>query len=272
MRGPPEMGDAFAVLRATWLSESSYRVSMLMSIASLAFVAVPLYFVSNALQPVMATSIASQSSQYFAFTLVGAIAFTLVSASISALPNQLAGAIGRGTLEAFLATPTSPVSLFAGMSLYAVAWAIVRSAVLLAVGLALGVHVVWHNVALILLVLVLLIVSYAALGLFASAMLLCFRTVGPFIGGGLAVSALLGGVYYPTHIIPSWLQTISQFLPITYGLRALRQATLLGLGIGGVGRDVAILAAFAAGLLLAGGIAVASALRYAKNAGTLSQY
>ena len=266
------MRESLALLRATWLTESSYRLGMLMSLGSLAFVAVPLYFVSNALQPVMARSIASQSREYFAFTLVGAMAFTLDSGSISALPNQLSSSISRGTLEAFLATPTSPAVLFTGMSLYAVAWAVVRSAVLLGVGLALGVHVAWRNVAVILVVLALLMIAYAALGLFASAMILCFRTVGPFIGGILAISALLGGVYYPTHIIPSWLHSVSAALPITYGLRALRQATLLGASLDGVGRDVAILAAFAAGLLVTGGLVVAAALRYARTVGTLSQY
>lgn len=266
------MRESLALLRAVWLTESSYRFGMLMSLLSLGFVAVPLYFVSNALQPVMASAIATQSRQYFAFTLVGAMAYTLIAGSISALPNQLSSAIARGTLEAFLATPTPPAVLFTGLSLYTVAWAVVRSIVLLGVGLALGVHVAWHNVAVILVVLGLLIVAYAALGLVASAMILCFRTVGPFVGGSLAISALLGGVYYPTHIIPSWLQTVSAALPITYGLRALRQATLLGQGLGGVGRDVSILAVFAVGLLVSGGLAIAAALRYARRVGTLSQY
>ena len=39
----------------------------------------------------------------------------------------------------------------------------------------------------------------------------------------LAASTLLGGVYYPTTVIPSWLASASEFVPLGYGLRALRQ-------------------------------------------------
>ncbi|HKO15614.1 MAG TPA: ABC transporter permease [Gemmatimonadaceae bacterium] len=245
---------------------------MLFSLASLIFVVVPLYFVARALQPTMASSIASQSQQYFAFVLIGSATLTLISASASALPNAVASAIGRGTLEAFLSTPTHPALLLGGMSAYGVLWAVVRAAILVAAGAVLGVRIAWANAPAILALLALLIVCYAAFGLIASAMLLCFRTTGPLLSGLLSLSALLGGVYYPTHVIPSWIQQLSNALPLTYGLRALRQSALLGVPVVRLGHDMAMLAGFAVFLLLIGTLTVAAALRFAKRAGTLSQY
>src|SRR5689334_18629671 len=102
------MRECLALLRAAWLTETSYRMNMLFSLVSLLLIVVPLYFIATALQPVMAASISTQSTQYFAFALLGAMTFAVVSASASALPTALASAIGRGTLEAFLATPTDP--------------------------------------------------------------------------------------------------------------------------------------------------------------------
>ena len=266
------MRECLGIFRSMWLSETSYRLNLAFSLASLAAIIVPIYFVAQALQPVMATSIASQSHQYFAFALLGAVTFTLLSACAAALPNAVASAIGHGTLEAFLATPTSPAALLIGMGSYGVAWAAIRAAVLLLAGVALGVAIDWRNAPAILLVLALLMLSYAAFGLLASAMLLCFRTTGPLLNGLLSLSVLLGGVYYPTQVIPSWLQQLSRALPLTYGLRALRQLALLGQAPSATLTDIAILAAFTAALLASGAVAVAAALHVARRAGTLSQY
>lgn len=266
------MRECLALVRSAWQVESSYRLNMALSLISLAFVVVPLYFVSNALQPLMASSIATQSREYFAFTLIGALTFALISASISALPSAIGSAIGRGTLEAFLATPTHPAVLFTGMSAYTVLWALLRGSVLLFAGVMLGVHIAWANALTAALILTLLLLSYAAVGMVGSSLLLSFRTTGPLLTGTLTISAFLGGVYYPTHVIPSWLQEISKILPLTYGLRALRQTTLRGEQFANVSGDVAILAMQTAVLLLIGALAVAAALRHARRTGTLSHY
>lgn len=266
------MRECLALIRSAWLTECSYRLNMALSLVSLALVVVPLYFVSNALQPMMASSISSQSREYFAFTLIGALAFALITASVTALPSALGAAVGRGTLETLLATPTSPALLFTSMSAYGVLWSLVRGAVLLATGIALGVHVVWSNGLTSALIVIVLLLAYAGVGLIGSSMLLCFRTTGPLLSGALTISAFLGGVYYPTHVIPSWLQQISRALPLTYGLRALRQSALRGEPFEAVSNDVAILGVFAVMLLSIGGIAMALALRYARRTGTLSHY
>ena len=88
----------------------------------------------------------------------------------------------------------------------------------------------------------------------------------------LTVSGLLGGVYYPTHVIPSWLQSVSEVVPLTYGLRALRAVVLEGGPVGASASDLAILAGFAL-LLLASSLYVFTlAVRHAKASGTLAQY
>lgn len=266
------MREWLALVRASWQTESSYRLNMALSVISLALVVVPLYFVSNALQPVMASTISSQSAEYFAFTLVGALTFSLAAASLSALPTALGSAIGRGTLEAFLATPTHPGLLFAGMSGYTILWALLRGLVLLLAGMALGVHIALANAFTSLAILALLLLAYAGIGMVAAAMLLCFRTTGPLLSATLTVSTFFGGVYYPTHVIPTWLQKVSSVVPMTYGLRALRQSALRGASFGAVADDAARLFGETCLLVVFGSVCLAAALRYARRTGTLSHY
>lgn len=266
------MREIRALFRSALLTDASYRLSMVFSLGSTLFMVVPLYFVANALQPMMATTIATQSREYFAFALLGATIYTFVAACTSALPTALASAIGRGTLEAFLGTPARVAALFTGMSAYSIAWASLRATIMIAAGVSLGVHIQWRGLPAVVLILSLLVLAYGAFGLFASALLLCFRTTGPLLNGILTGSALLGGVYYPTHVIPSWLQQLSKALPLSYGLRAARQAALLGAPMTVFGHDMMVLALYAAVLFPAGVGSVTLALRHTRRTGTLGHY
>ena len=88
----------------------------------------------------------------------------------------------------------------------------------------------------------------------------------------LLVSGLLGGVYYPTHVIPSWIERVSDAVPLAYGLRALRHTLLDGKSIQMVFHDVGLLLTFATVLLAIGAMAYRASLHYARQAGSLSQY
>ena len=266
------MREIGAMIRASWLAETSYRMNMFFSLASLLTMVVPLYFVANALQSTMATRISAESSQYFAFVLVGATTYTFIAACTSALPSAVASSIGKGTLEAFLGTPTNWATLFVGMSAYNVLWALVRASVMIAMGVALGARVALHGLVPLTLIVFLLILAYGSVGLIGAAMLLRYRTTGPLLNGVLTASALLGGVYYPTRVIPSWLQEVSKGMPLSYGLRAARQVALLGEPLRAVSHDVIILALYVTALLPIGIICVAISLHYARKSGTLSHY
>lgn len=86
------------------------------------------------------------------------------------------------------------------------------------------------------------------------------------------MSALLGGIYYCTSVIPSWLQQLSIVVPLTYGLRAMRQALLLDLPARNLTSDLLTLAGASAILLALGGVSFGASLRQARLHGTLGEY
>jgi len=101
---------------------------------------------------------------------------------------------------------------------------------------------------------------------------LAFRTAGPLPKGMALLSGLLGGVYYPTQVIPSWLQVLSDSLPLSYGLRALRRVVLQDASFSDVAPDLLVLLAMTTVLFALGTLAIVLALRYARRQGTLAQY
>lgn len=266
------MREARALIRAAWLTAASYRVAMIISVVGLAGVIVPLYFIANALQPVMAGPIAGESSEYFAFVIIGAITFSLVATSVTALPGALDGAIGRGTLEVILGTPARLPAVCAGLMGYPVIWALIRATILVAAALLLGTRVVWSGAAPAVGVLVMTMLCYVGISLVIAAPILVFRTAGPLTTGVLTGSMFLGGVYYPARVIPSWIRDVSDVMPLTYGLRAVRQLLLRGDGFAAVSRDVEILTLMTVISLAVGTAAFVGALALARRSGTLATY
>jgi ABC-type transport system involved in cytochrome bd biosynthesis fused ATPase/permease subunit len=71
---------AGALVRASWRTAKSYRVSFVLSFVSLLVTIIPVYFVATALQPFMASVIAEQGREYFGFVLLGTALLAVVAA------------------------------------------------------------------------------------------------------------------------------------------------------------------------------------------------
>ena len=266
------MRTIWAMVRASAISAASYKLALLVSVVGMFASIVPLYFVSNALQGVMASKIVGQGTQYFAFVLIGTVVVSFVSQAINSLPNAVQASVGSGMLDTLLSVPTPTPVVFAGLTSYGYLWVAVRALLTVLIGVALGAQVEWARLLPSLVVLTLIVVSYLPFGLIAAALIVAFRTDMEVRRGVLIVSTLLGGVYYPTHIIPSWIQSLSTVVPLTYGLRALRSVLLDGEPIWNSAGDLGVLLAMTAVLGMAGVTALSMAFQYARRTGTLAQY
>jgi ABC-2 type transport system permease protein len=261
-----------AMTRANWQVMSSYRIQFLMSMAGLVVSIVPLYFIAQAVQPVMARSISDQGGGAFGFLVVGIATFTLVSVCVTALPGAVGGGIGNGMFEALVATPTSTPILILGMNAFDVSLAALRCAVLLVTGWLLGARFAPGHLLPGIAILGLLVLAHLPFGYIGAALVIAFRTAGPLPKAIMLMSGLLGGVYYPTTVIPSWLRSVSEYLPMSHGLRALRRVVLQEAPLSAVAPDLLALAGAALFLHAVGAVAVNRALRYARHRGTLAQY
>jgi ABC-2 type transport system permease protein len=266
------MRAILAFMRASWLSASSYRVSMILSLVGVVGSVIPVYFVAKALQPLMSNAIQSESHQYFAFLLVGSMTFLFIPLAVSSLPGTITSSITSGTMEAVLGTPTTMPVMVLGMMSYTFAWTAIRAGLMLVAGWVLGASISWVQLPSAVLLLLLIILSYVPIGLMSAAAYLAFRTSGPLATGVLVISSLLGGVYYPTHVVPSWLERVSGAIPLTYGLRALRKVLLEGATLVTVRSDIAMLLMMTVVLFAIGGWLFAAAMRYARRTGSLSYY
>lgn len=266
------MREILALVRAQWLIVTTYRTRLAFTVLSVVVGVVPVYFVARALQPLLADAIAGQGGQLFAFIVVGTIAMLFIATAVGTLPAAIGSGISTGVWESLLATPARVPALLGGLTAYELLWTLARCIVLLVAAWLLGARVAWDGVLLSLGVLALIVLAYLPFGVITAALVLAFRSATPLPRAVLVASALLGGVYYPTTVIPGWIQGVSAWIPLTYGLRALRRTLLEGWTFAQVLPDLEMLVLFDAVLATVAAVAFAAALRHARRAGTLAQY
>ncbi len=266
------MRAVLSLIRIQWLTHVSYRMNIVLSLLGLVALFVPIWLVSDALQPVVAESIADEGEAYFGFLLVGIVVHQMVTITMSALPNAVSRGIMSGTLESLLSTPERLHRLLTGLLGYETLWGAFRGCLLLVAYAVVGGAVVSAGIPLALLSLVLMMLAHLPVGLAAAAMIMVFRTAGPLVQGAVAAVGLLGGVFYSTSVIPEVVQPLAALIPMTYGLRVFRRSLLSGEPLPAVLPDLLILAGFTVVLLALGVLLFRASLNHARRAGTLAQY
>jgi ABC-2 type transport system permease protein len=267
------MRRLLAVARAYTLGMLTYRTRTLVSLISVLLAVIPVYFVAGALQPLAASAIASESTEYFTYLIVGTVASFVMAEAVSAIPSLINSYITSGTLEQLLTTPIRWPALLGGLSLYGFGWVAVRALVLLITAWIWATSTIaWIRMLEFSGIMALLALAYLGVGLMAGALVLAVRSSLFVPQAVLTLSALLGTVYFPVSVLPPAFAPFAQFVPMTPALRAARQVLLRDAALSAVLPDLLELAAWAVGSILIGGCCLHLALRHARRAGTLTQY
>jgi ABC-2 type transport system permease protein len=158
-----------------------------------------------------------------------------------------------GTLERLMATPLRRTEIAVGYMLGFGVVAVVQAAEILAFGLLVLNLYNAGDVALLFGIQVLLALAAVNLGIFLSTFARNEFQAVQFIPLIVAPQVLLSGLIVPVSSEPDWLQVISNVLPLTYAVDALREVMLKGadLAWGSIRLDLAVIAAFCVAAIVA---------------------
>lgn len=177
----------------------------------------------------------------------------------------------EGTIEYTLMAPIHRLTHMAGQTIFAVAYSIFFTAIILVVTVMLfSIDLSNANLPGAALVLLSGSLSFVGIGVMGSILPLLFPERGSQMTHVIIATLLLiSGVYYPVEVLPAFLQRVSVISPATYVLRGVRAALLEGVGLATLWSDIwpALLIGVATiplGLWIFG-----LAERYAKRAGKL---
>jgi ABC-2 type transport system permease protein len=160
-----------------------------------------------------------------------------------------------GIVHKFLASPTPRSALVLGKALSAGLRAFSQAFIVYLLCFILGVHLNWHPLAL-LGVLVTIVLAAAFFSSLSLSIACIVKTRERFMGIGQIITMPLffaSNAIYPTDAMPPWLRVVSHLNPLTYVVDALRALMLAdGVSILGLGLDFAVIAGATAGMVLVG--------------------
>lgn len=262
-----------AFVKVSFISATSYKLSFLMDFMGIFFSAAIFFFLGKLVSAGITKHLSRYGGDYFSFALVGIAFSSYLGIALNSLTGTIRNAQLMGTLEALLVTPTEIPTIVISSSLYNFLWTTVRVAAYIIIGyLFFGLDMSSANYGAGLLVLVLTIIAFASVGIISASFIMVLKQGDPITWLFTNLSWFLGGLYYPVSVLPSWLQKVAAFLPLTHALEGMRLALLKGYTVSQLSNTIIMLVIFSAVLLPIGLGSFGYAVKRAKIDGTLTQY
>ncbi len=204
-------------------------------------------------------SVGYGDTSWLAFAIIGVATANYLWMCISRISHSLQHEVAEGTLEPIVSSMIKLRSYIIGQSIrgflvssYFMFGALLIGVFVLNVPMVLTVETVFSFVV----ILVMMIISYAGIGIIAAGIILVYKKGDPMTFLLASITEFLGGVLFPLNYLQGYpiLSVMSRAMPYTYALDAARRVLLTGatLATPEVLSDLAILLVFTFVFLPAG--------------------
>lgn len=190
---------------------------------------------------------------YKGFLVPGVAAMAIMQGGLFGVVFTIVAYKSRGILRRLKAAPIKPSHVLTGQIVTRLTVSLLQTYVLLAVGvLLLRVTIgenflAWINLSIFA---ALGGALFIAMGLAISGWAKSEDTAAPVANVIALPMMFLSGVFFPTTAMPDWVQTVSQFLPLTYLADGMRAVALDGASLGSQWPELTGLVAWTAGTFL----------------------
>jgi ABC-2 type transport system permease protein len=264
---------AWAFIKRDATIAASYRISFILQLVEVFTILTVFYYLGKTLGDRNIPALARYGGNFLAFLLIGISLTDCVTLSLTTFAQQIRESQTTGTLETTLMSPVRLSAILIYSSLWPYLFSAIRLVLYLGVGsVVYGVGMKQANLTSALLIFLLTVLCFMGIGmLWAGVVLLMKRgdAVMNLMGFGVI---LISGVVFPIGMLPGWVQTIGNMMPLSHALEGMRLAILQGKGIGDLSSIIIKLVAFAAVLQTIGLYGFNSAVNITKRMGSLSEY
>lgn len=261
------LAKAAAVVQKDFLTAVRYRNGMFLSAFAPAMQLLLSFYLAHAVGP----QYRPDGFSYFSFLLVGTGLFMFLHSCMHGFLNVIQEAQQAGTLEVLMTTSTQPITLLCLAALSAIGTALLQFVLYIAVGICFlptQLHVDPFAASAVLLLSVFISI---ACGILAAGLQLSLQKGSVVLWLFGTTAWVFAGTLFPVGSLPEPLRVLSQWLPLTHSLTAMRLA-IFGGQSAALTREFEVLLAFALFLLPASTTFFTWTLRRARQLGTLSFY
>ncbi len=211
-------------------------------------------------------------TEYVGYIAVGTMIWMWQNIVLWSVGYALRNEQMRGTLESNWLSPTWRFSYLLGSSIPQMVSMLM---LMLVSGLEyrflFGVHFN-GNLWLTLLVILASIPSIYGLGFAFASVVITLKEANAFVFLVRGAVMIFCGITYPLAMLPGWMQSVSQWLPQTYIIHAMRTAALSTDGFAGIAFDLKMILLFGAAWLAIGYFLFNIMERRARQTGAIGQY
>ncbi len=255
------------------ITAMSYRTSFIVQLLGNVLILGVFYFVGKTIGPAGIPALEEYGGNYLAFLLIGVALTDCVGVSLNTFAKQIREGQLTGALEATLMSPASLPRILVYSSLWGYFFSAVRFVLYLVIGALLyGVGMGQANLASAVVIFVLTVLCFAGIGMGWAAVVIVIKRGESLMTVAGYLVILLSGVLFPTSVLPGWLATLAEAVPLTHALDGMRRGLLRGEGLSELWVILVTLVLFAGVLLTAGFVAFNVAVRITKRTGSLTEY
>ncbi|MEJ2243309.1 MAG: ABC transporter permease [Candidatus Bathyarchaeota archaeon] len=193
--------------------------------------------------------IEKSDESYFTFVAPGIMALTVMMSVMTGLPAAISHEREIGTLDGMMVAPINRLSVILGKTLAQMARGILQGVLILGLAMVLFGVTVHGNILLVFALLLLGVFSFVGLGVVLTSFAKDQETAVMMMTTIMFPMMFLSGVFFPIEQMPWFMQTISQFLPLTYVADALRKVMVLGADIPALTSELSILIVFGVAMI-----------------------
>jgi ABC-2 type transport system permease protein len=181
---------------------------------------------------------------YFSFVAPGLLMMIVMMGAMTGIPRAIAHEKEIGTFDGILAAPVNEISIIMGKTIAQTVRGFIQGVIVMIISILIFGVTVQGSLTLTAGVLLLGIFSFIGLGILLTALSNNEETAMILMTVLQFPMMFLTGIFFPIQQMPWFMQWISNILPLTYAVTAMRKVMILGASIGDIIPEVAILLAF----------------------------
>jgi ABC-2 type transport system permease protein len=192
-----------------------------------------------ALQPVE-----TNQMSFIGFFVPGIVAMSLMNSGVIGLSTTFTSWRERGILRRMRLTPFPLPSFLLARILSQLVVAFAQAVILIGLGAALFGYRPNGNLLVMTIAVIFVALAFLSIGFAVSAVARTTESAAGIANLIVFPMLFLSGIFFQTDSAPSWLQPITELLPLRFAVDAMRGAMTRGYGLGEIWQELAVLAAY----------------------------